>query len=92
MSHGRYIYEKAAATILVWLHLAEDDLVGHTLTTVSGEIGTCTAIKLDDHHALCFTFSENPTLVFRDKLEPVRWWPVSTIKIHGPKNVATIPA
>lgn len=75
--NGRYLYEKAARAILVWLHIAEDDLVGHCIVTASGETGTCQAVCLDDHHGLCFTFDEEkPTR---------RWMPVSTIKTHGPK-------
>lgn len=81
MSFGRYLYEKAATAIITWFHMAEDDLVGHTLVHVGGETGTCRAIKLDEIHGLCFTFDEDP--IAR------RWCPVSTIKIHGPKVDAT---
>jgi hypothetical protein len=79
MSNGRYLYEKATQSILIWLHMAEDDLVGHLLVTSSGETGTCRAICLDDDHGLCFTFDEIAD-------GPRRWMPVSTIKTHGPKS------
>lgn len=78
VSHGRYIFQKAAQSILVWLHMAEDDLVGHALITTSGETGTCQAVCLDDGHGLCFTF--DPEIPTR------RWMPVSVIRTHGPKT------
>jgi hypothetical protein len=89
MSHGRYQYEKAATSIITWFHLAEDDLVNHTLVLANGETGTCRAIKLDEHHGLCFTIEDPEPLDGGPMLPNVaaarRWYPVSTIKIHGPK-------
>lgn len=79
MSH---VYENAAIRIVDWLHHAERDLVGKVVTTFNGETGEVTALKLDEHHGLCFTIDPEPNLVFRPGLEPVRWYPVSTIKLR----------
>lgn len=79
--NGRYVYERAATSIIKWFHLAEEDLVGHTLVTMAGETGTCRAIRLDDLHGLCFTFDSHDPL----SAEARRFYPVSTIRIHGPK-------
>lgn len=84
MSNGRYIYERAATAIIHWFHLAEEDLVGHTLITMSGDTGTCRAIRLDDLHGLCFTLDAEAS-GHADPDHYRRWSPVSTIKVHGPK-------
>lgn len=80
MSNGRYLYEKAAIAIGHWFHLAEEDLVGHTVTTTSGLAGEVKAIKLNELHGLCFTLDEA-----RLSGEHQDWWPVAIIKLHGPK-------
>jgi hypothetical protein len=77
VSNGRYIHEKAAQAVMVWLHMAEDDLIGHEILTTTGESGICRGVRLDDFHGLCFTLDEG---------DGKRWSPVSTIKHHGPKN------
>lgn len=87
--NGRYQYEKAATSIMTWFHLAEDDLVGHAVTTTSGLAGTVKAIKLDEHHGLCFTLDEERIISggqFPDVAGARTWWPVSIIKLHGPKG------
>lgn len=72
-----YVYESATIRILDWFHHAERDLIGRTVATFNGETGTVLALKLDEHHGICFTF---------DKEQPIRngrarrWFPVSTIK------------
>jgi len=82
VSNGRYLYEKAAIAIGHWFHLAEEDLVGHTVTTTSGLAGEVKAIKLDELHGLCFTLDDDPAI----HLDGARqWWPVAIIKLHGPK-------
>jgi hypothetical protein len=90
--NGRYQYEKAASAIIAWYHLAEEDLIGHTLVTMNGEAGTCRAIRLDDTHGLCFTMDDPPLHEGGPVLPTVagsrRWYPVSVIKIHGPKVIA----
>lgn len=70
----RYDYERAAASILSWLHIAEYDLVGHTLTSFNGDVGVCLELKLDEAHGLVFKTDTAK-----------RWVPVSTIKLYGPK-------
>ena len=72
MSH---VYEKAALHILDWFHHAERDLIGKVVATFSGETGTILALRLDDHHALCFTFGH-----VDEAGTSKRWYPVSTIK------------
>ena len=81
MSHP---YENAAIRIMDWLHHAERDLIGSTVTTFADDTGVVTGLVLDDHHGICFSFEPDPHQVFRDKpfekpLAPVRWRPVSTI-------------
>ncbi len=73
MSH---VYENAALRILDWLHQAERDLIGAPVVTFNGEAGTVKAIKLDEHHGLCFTIDE-PVGVIDDCR---RFYPVSTIR------------
>lgn len=72
MSH---VYEKAALHILDWLHHAERDLLGKGVITFNGETGTVKAIKLDEHHGLCFTIDTNSY-----QTQERRFYPVSTIK------------
>lgn len=72
MSH---VYETAAVRILDWLHHAERDLIGKSALTFNGEAGTVRAIKLDEHHGLCFTIDE-PNIQGHGR----RYYPVSTIK------------
>jgi len=84
MSNGRYQYEKAAIAITKWLHLAEEDLVHHSVTTTSGLAGEVKAVRLDDLHGLCFTLEDEPQPLPAE--QTIRyWWPVSVIKLHGPK-------
>lgn len=77
-----YVYENAALRILEWFHQAECDLIGLRVVTVTGEAGTVKAIKLDDHHGLCFTLDE-PNTGFARQYEGdgLRFYPVSTIKL-----------
>ncbi len=75
-----HVYEKAALHIMDWLHHAERDLIGKAIVTFNGEAGAITGVRLDEHHGLCFTIDEEPHFVFRKSPEPVRWYPVSTIK------------
>lgn len=80
-----YVYEKAALSILEWFHHAERDLVGRAIVTTSAEAGTIKAIKLDEHHGLCFTL-DDPVDAF-DAVErgiARRFYPVSTIKFKAP--------
>jgi hypothetical protein len=77
MSH---VYENAAARIIDWLHHAERDLIGRVVTTFNAEAGAVRGLKLDDHHGLCFSFEPEGPIRIR------RWFPVSTIKIYGPKE------
>lgn len=72
-----YVYENATVRILDWLHLAERDLIGSTITTFGNETGIVRSVKLDEYHGLCFTMNR----AFHRR----RWYPVSTIKIKGPK-------
>jgi hypothetical protein len=69
-----HVYEDAAIRIMDWFHHAERDLVGKVVATFGGETGTVLALKLDDHHALCFTLDVGGPET------PRRWFPVSTIK------------
>jgi hypothetical protein len=85
-----HVYEDAAGRILEWFVKAEDDLLGHTVITFSGEAGTVQDVKLDEHHGLCFTI-EMPTiheggLVLPDVAGSRRYFPVATIKFHGPRD------
>lgn len=75
MSH---IYEQAALRILDWLHHAERDLIGKAVVTFNAETGTVRAVKLDDHHGLCFTVDEERPA--RHGLAR-RFYPVATIKV-----------
>ena len=72
-----------ATRIIAMLHQAESHLIGRTVVTFSGETGTVCAIKLDDHHGLCFTFDPDPYKVFRGGRPSVRWYPVSTIRMKS---------
>jgi hypothetical protein len=80
-----YCYEQAAIKILDWLHRAERELVGKVVATFNGEAGEVYALKLDDHHGLCFTIDNpehgapNDGSTGMIKL-PQRWYPVSTIR------------
>lgn len=71
MSH---VYERAAIKVMDWLHLAERELVGTVIATFNGETGTVLALKLDEHHGLCFTIDPESAISTR------RWYPVSTIR------------
>lgn len=84
--NNRYAFERAATTIMHWLHIAEQDLLGHTIATFNGETGTVVELKLDEHHGLCFTCDE--PLHSIDMVEGGRsrkWYPTSTIKHYGAK-------
>jgi hypothetical protein len=81
MSH---VYESAVIHIMDWLHRAERDLVGHSIKTFTGRMGIVREVRLDEHHGLCFTIATE-----REHGEPERrWYPVATIKVHGPKEKA----
>lgn len=82
MSHP---YESAAVRILDWLHHAERDLVGATVATFNGEAGTVQAVRLDEHHGLCFTVDDpDPRVIGRDFNGPKRrYYPVSTIRMKS---------
>lgn len=77
-------YEQAAVSILLWLHKAEDELVGKTVAMFNGEVGTLRALTLDADHGLCFTIDEQITPNL-DGVMPLgqsrRYYPVSTIKV-----------
>jgi hypothetical protein len=73
-----HVYERAVIKILDWLHLAERELVGNVIATFNGETGKVLAVRLDDHHGLCFTI-DDPDMN-EDGLLSQRWYPVSTIK------------
>lgn len=73
-----HVYERAVVKILDWLHLAERELVGSVVATFNGETGKVLALKLDDHHGLCFTI--DPESDIRYAASSRRWYPVSTIK------------
>lgn len=77
MSH---VYEDAAIRILDWFHHAERDLIGKVIATFNGETGTILALRLDDHHSLCFTFDPERSGSQQTKNSGRRWYPVSTIK------------
>lgn len=72
----------AAIKILDWLHKAENDLVGETAVTFNGEAGTVRALKLDEHHGLCFTFEAERLGRLGDLVSP-RYYPVSTIRMKS---------
>ncbi len=76
-------YERAVVSILKWLHLAEDDLVGSVVQTFNGEAGTVKGLQLDEAHGLCFTLDD--PYVSDDKLvrDMRRWYPVSTIRLKS---------
>lgn len=82
MTAGRYLYQKAATTVLLWLHLAEEDLLGHLVITTGGETGEVLALQFDEHHGFTYTFDPIPAVV---GMQARRWYPVSNIKTHGPK-------
>ena len=77
MSH--HVYEDAAIRILDWFHHAERDLIGKVVATFNGDTGTVLALRLDDHHSMCFTFDAEAS-GHPDKDHFRRWYPVSTIK------------
>lgn len=77
------VSQLAAVKVLEWLHAAEDDLIGATVVTFNGETGVVHAVKLDEHHGLCFSIDQDPHKVFREGLPPVRWYPVSTIRMKS---------
>lgn len=81
MSHH---YEKATAKVLEWLHLAERDLVGRIVATFNGEAGTIRELKLDELHGICFTMDDEVEII--EGTAPRRFYPVSTIKLYGPKE------
>lgn len=74
-----HVYERAVVKIMDWLHLAERELVGSVVATFNGETGKVLALRLDDHHGLCFTV-DDPERSDEDGLLSQRWYPVSTIK------------
>jgi hypothetical protein len=69
-----------ATRIIAAFHAAETDLVGSTVQTFNGEAGTCKGVRLDDHHGLCFTFDDPPSL-FEGPSQ--KWYPVSTIRMKS---------
>lgn len=73
MSH--HVHEEAATRILKWLHRAETSLIGVTVVTFNGESGAVQAIKLDEHHGLCFTFDNAD--------DNAHFYPVSTIRMKS---------
>lgn len=75
-----HVYESAVVRILDWYHHAERDLVGKVIATFNGETGTVRALKLDEHHGLCFTIDEHQGHHWHGGKPPLRWYPVSTIK------------
>jgi hypothetical protein len=78
-----YVYENATVRILDWFHHAERDLIGRVVATFNGETGKVLAIKLDDHHGLCFTIDPEITADMpmpASGIRTRRWYPVSTIK------------
>lgn len=74
-----YAYESAATRILDWLHHAERDLMGKAIVTFNGEAGDVKAIKLDEHHGLCFTLDE----ITPSDVPTRRFYPVSTIRMKS---------
>jgi hypothetical protein len=76
-------YERAVVSILKWLHLAEDDLVGSAVQTFNGEAGTVKGLRLDEAHGLCFTFDDPDEFVEAELHRPRRWYPVSTIRLKS---------
>lgn len=84
-----HVYEKATSRILEWFHHAENDLLGHTVSTFNGEVGTVHDVKLDEHHGLCFTLDPTiPSPMFPGVANSRRYYPVATIKFHGPRDPA----
>ncbi len=78
MSH---VYESAALRIMDWLHHAERDLIGKGIIASNGDAGTVKAIKLDEHHGLCFTLDKpNTGFALQYEGDGRKWSPVSTIK------------
>jgi hypothetical protein len=73
-------YATAAIHIMDCLHHAEDDLVGKTVVLFDGAEGVIKAVKLDDHHGLCFTFEDPHTSLDMHIRDMRKWRPVSTIK------------
>ncbi len=72
-----YVYETAVIRITDWFHHAERELIGKVIATFNGDTGKILALRLDDHHGLCFTIDEeSPVTNGRAR----RWYPVSTIK------------
>ena len=80
MTNRAHMYEKAVVSILQWLHLAEDDLVGYVVQTFNGEAGDIKGLQLDDDHGLCFTF-DDPVAAELGMRQ--RWFPVSTIRMKS---------
>lgn len=75
-----HVYEIAATRILDWLHRAEKDLVGQTVSTFNGDTGQCFDVKLDELHGLCFTMDPDPRALSAAPNGIRRWYPVSTIR------------
>ena len=67
------IAHDAAIDIMRWLHIAEDDLIDKGVILFGGEAGTVRAVKLDEHHGLCFTFEGDSK----------KFYPVSTIRMKS---------
>lgn len=75
-----HVYETAVVRILDWFHHAERDLIGRVVATFNGETGDVRALKLDEHHGLCFTIDEEIRFDAQQSLLARRWYPVSTIR------------
>lgn len=76
-----HVYEQAVGKIVEWFQRAEDDLLGHTVSTFNGEAGIVYDLKLDEHHGLCFTIDP-----VADVAGSRRYYPVATIKFHGARD------
>lgn len=84
MSHA---YELAATRILDHLHRAETEILLRPVVTFNGEAGTVLAVRLDEAHGLCFTFDMPATgFALQYEGESRRFYPVSTIKLLGPRS------
>lgn len=80
-----YVYEQAARRIMEWFHQAERDLIGKAIVRASGQAGVVKAIKLDEHHGLCFTLDDalsnlRPEPGAQAAVFEPQFYPVSTIR------------
>lgn len=66
-------HEMAVSQIIDWLRRSEAELIGKTIVTFRGAVGSITELRLDNDHGLMFTF-DPPDLAAR------RYYPVSTIR------------